>query len=433
MQPSLLPIAILATAAWVVAFVTILVATRPRISPQAPPGGDWAEVPPAIVALLCSRDGRVGEQAVSATFLDLVARRLLKRSVTASGQAQVEPAGADDSALKSYERQMLDHVSARARHGGGMALEGALRLESSEHAARWMKDFSDKVIADARQRGLVEERVSLRVCFWLWLSLMASLALLAVAAIGIFAVIAFIVSAPVVTLLRGERRTEAGSRLVPMYQALAARRASEPANSSRQIDRKDAYAAALGAGGSARSPFAHQDGHRVWSRSSGQWREVRIVKMPSVFQGSDPVAALYVIPSALIFFGIWARLLFGFTVQPQRWSILAIVLAAGWLIFAVLNFFVWRFVYRGLYDLRAGPVEVMGQVLYLDVRTSPGEEPGKVYHVAIDDGRKGKAIKHEIDKELFEQLRFGDWLRLEVTPKLRCVRSTSVIPAPSSL
>jgi hypothetical protein len=88
-------------------------------------------------------------------------------------------------------------------------------------------------------------------------------------------------------------------------------------------------------------------------------------------------------------------------------------------------------VYRGLYDLRARTVAVEGQVIYLDVRDYSGEDPGKTYHVAIDDGRSRKAIRHQIGRDLFEQLHDGDWLRLEVTPKLRCVRSTRVVPGPS--
>ncbi len=238
--------------------------------------------------------------------------------------------------LKPHERQLLDHIAARAKLGGGAVLEAALRLESSEHAKRWMADFSGKVITEARERGLVEERVSLRTCFWLWVALLVAVVLLAIAAIGV----------------------------------------------------------------------------------------------SFLFHGTDPVAALYTIPGALAFFGAWAALLYGFTAHPERWSIPPIVLAAGWVIFALGNFLVWRFVYRGLYDLRAGTVGIEGQVIYLDVRDNGDEHPGKIYHVAIDDGRKSTAIKHEIDQDLFDQLRYGDWLRLDVTPKLRCVRSRRIVTAP---
>ena len=97
---------------------------------------------------------------------------------------------------------------------------------------------------------------------------------------------------------------------------------------------------------------------------SGEWREVSVADIPGVFEGTDPVAAPYAMPGALVFFGIWARLLYDFTAHPQRWSIPVIVLAAGWSIFAVLNYFVWRFVYRGLYDLRARTICLEGPVIY---------------------------------------------------------------------
>jgi hypothetical protein len=426
-------IAILAIAGWAVAFITILLASRPQAN-HAPDtsGGRVVELPPAIVALLCARDGAVGEPAVTATFLDLIARSFLRRSVMVSGPVQIAPAGADDSALTPYERQVLEHVCARARIGGGAVLEEALGLESSDHDKRWMKLFSERVVADARERGLAKARVPYKVQLWLWLGLIGALVLLGMAWIGTFgAVIAFLLLSRIGVLLDGERPTEAGSRLVPAYRTLAAQVARERADASRPIDRRRAWAAALGAGAPARSPIAHQDRDRVWSNTSGQWREVRISDMPSVFQGTDPRAALWSIPGGLIFFGIWARLLYDFTAHPQRWGIPVILLAAGWVIYATLNFFVWRFVYRGIYDLNARTVHIEGQVIYLDVREDNGEHPSRTYHMAIDDGRSPKAVKHEIDPKLFETLRYGDWLRLEVTPKLRCVRSTEIVSSPS--
>jgi len=429
MQPPLLPIAVLAIIAWAAAFGAIMLARRSRISQQAASGSSWAEQPPAIVALLCSERGDVPECAVTATFLDLIARGLLQREVDASGHVRIGPAGGDLSAMKPYERQVLDHVAARASLGGGTVLEEVPRLESSEHATRWMKDFSETVIADAQSLGLVEDRASLRLCFFLWFGLAAAPALLATAAIGFFfAVFGFIVLAPMVTMLRRQRPTEAGSQLISMYRALAARQENGAANASGPVDRKRAYAAALGAGGPEHSPLAHRDADLVWSNMSGQWREVRIIDGPGLFHGTDPVTALYTIPGALAFFGAWTALLYGFTAHPERGSIPAIVLAVGWLVYAFGNFFVWRFVYRGLYDLRARTFGVEGQVIYLDVRD---EDPGKTYHVAIDDGRSGKAIRHQIGRDLFAQLRYGDRLRLEVTPTLGCIRSTRIVPAPS--
>jgi hypothetical protein len=426
MQGFLLPIAIIALAAWTAVLGAIQLARRPRIGQNVASQRHWDEQSPAIVALLCSRRGEVPDCALTATFLDLIARGFLKRSAARSGHARIEIADGDRSALKSYERQLLDHVEVRARLGGGTVLEEALRLESSEHAKRWMAEFTEKVIAEARERKLSEGRASLWALFWLWLTLLVAVVLLAIASIGtvVGVIVFFVLAQPVRTLLR-ERSTEAGSQLVPMYQALAAQHENRPARN----DRKAAYVAALGTGGE-RTLFAHHDGREVWSNQSGQWRKVRIIDPPLLFHGTDPVAALYVTPGALVFFGIWTWLLYGFTVHPGRWSIPAIVLAAGWVILVLGNFLVWRFVYRGLYHLRHGTVGVEGQVIYLDARDAGGDEPATSYHVAIDDGRSTRVALHEIDRNLFDQLRYGDRLRLDVTPKLRCVRSTRVVSAP---
>ena len=427
MPSFLLPIAIIALAAWAAALGKILIARRPTIREQAASTRDWAEQSPAVVALLCSRRGEVPDCAVTATFLDLIARGFLKRFPARSGQARIEIADRDRSALKPYERQLLDHVEVRAKLGGGAVLEDALRLELSEHAKRWMAGFAGTVIAEARERGLTEQRASLWALFWLWLTLLVAVVLLAVASIGTFlGVITFFVLAQPVRTLLGERPTDAGHQLVPMYRALAAQHENRPAHH----DRKAAYVAAVGIGGE-RSPFAHHDGREAWSKQSGQWRKVRIIDPPVLFHGTDPVAALYTIPGALLFFGIWAWLLYGFTVHPARWSIPPLISAAGWVILALGNFFVWRFVYRGLYDLRHGAVGVEGQVIYLDARDAGSDEPATSYHVAIDDGRSSKVVMHEIDRKLFDQLRYGDRLRLDVTPKLRCVRSTRIVTAPT--
>jgi hypothetical protein len=58
-------------------------------------------------------------------------------------------AGAVDTRLRPYERQVYDHVVTRARLGGGLVPEDAVRLESREHARQWLDRFAEQVIADA--------------------------------------------------------------------------------------------------------------------------------------------------------------------------------------------------------------------------------------------------------------------------------------------
>jgi hypothetical protein len=106
------------------------------------------------------------------------------------------------------------------------------------------------------------------------------------------------------------------------------------------------------------------------------------------------------------------------------------LLVAGWILWACFSFVFARFVYRGLYDLSHAPIPVTDRVVYLEVGSAPGtEEPAKCYHVAIDDGQTDVAVKYEIGEDLFTILRYSNRLRLDVTPKLRCVKAAQVLPA----
>jgi hypothetical protein len=123
--------------------------------------------PPAVAALLCSARGELAERAVTATYLDLIARDFLRRAEGPEGRAGIEPAAAAEASLRPYERSVLDHVVSRAGVGGDSAPESALRLESSDHAKVWMTTFTKRVVSDARGHGLVLERISLSAVFWL--------------------------------------------------------------------------------------------------------------------------------------------------------------------------------------------------------------------------------------------------------------------------
>lgn len=435
-DPFLAALAGLLFAVWGVWFAAVVIATRPRSDDRLPADFAWSDEPPAVAALLCSPRGELPERAVTATYHDLLARGFLHRTEGPDGQARIT--ATVGPGLRPYERHVLDHVTFRARIGDGKVLENVLHLESSEHAKVWMKTFTDQCVADARGRGLVMERISLNGLFWLWVGLAvpAGLAMAAGAWVWL-CLLAYAVLAWRALVLHRPLPTSAGWQAADVYRALRVQLRTEAGargSTSSSAGRTVAYAVALGLGGPDRSPFAPQDNRNVWSHASGTWRQVRIVDAPSFLSGVDPVSALYAIPGALVFCAMWGRLLFWYTTDPPKGSnVPALVLIAGWLLWAVLSFLFGRFVCRGLYDLRHGTAPVAGQVIFLETdndgsasENASGTE--KRYHVAIDDGQADVAVKYEIDEALFARLRYGNRLRLEVTPKLRCVKSAQIIP-----
>jgi hypothetical protein len=430
--PSLILLAGVALAVWGAWFGAIVVATRPRADDQAGAGGTGTDEPPAVAALLCAATGVLPERAVTATYLDLLARGFLRRTEAARGQGRIEPAAAAKPGMRPHERHVFDHVAARAEIGGGSVPEDALHLESSEHAKAWMTTFTDQVVADARGRGLVMERISLGAVFWLWvgLAMPAGLALAAGASVWL-CLLAYVALAWSALVLHRPLPTSAGRRAAAKYRVLGAQLRTEVdahEGESLSASRTGAYAVALGVGGPARSPFAPRFDQTVWSNASGTWRQVRIIDAPGFLRGIDPVATLYSIPGGLLLFVIWGYLLFWFTTDPPRaWKTPDALLIAGGLVWTCFGFVFWRFVYHGLYDLCHDPIAVAGRVVYLEAGDPPGsEEPSKRYLVAIDDGHTDVAVKYEIDADLFATLRYGARLRLDVTPKLRHAKAIQV-------
>ena len=97
----------------------------------------------------------VTSAAAAATLLDLAARRWLLLFEAGPGQYVVRIQPPRDEPLTEYEHQVLALVRKNAT-GGSAPLE-AIELEQSE-AERWRSDFADKVMDDAKERGLVRRR-----------------------------------------------------------------------------------------------------------------------------------------------------------------------------------------------------------------------------------------------------------------------------------
>ena len=187
-----------------------------------------------------------------------------------------------------------------------------------------------------------------------------------------------------------------------------------------------AFAVALGvADDPTRSRlFAAQMSGPVWSNTSGTWRQVRVVRGSG--SGEDPKLVLSVgFFNATCFSAIYAFLLFNW-LPVGTYPVAAV---AGWLLWACVSFVMWRWLYRGLYDLVHKTRAVVGQVIYLQFDKGDSDHVDSFY-VALDDSRSDVAVKYEIDGKLFVKLRFGNWLRLDVTPKLGFLKKTEILPGP---
>jgi len=146
-------------AAWLVAYTSVLVATRQRPIRPAPPTPDLGPEPPALVNLLVHQN-EVTEDAAEATLLDLAARRVIELRAPDDDPAhttvhlrQVDPPG-----LVPYEQRVLRRVEAVA--AAGVAPLTALTFSDADQADRWMDGLRDEVRHDARVRGMAASNFS---------------------------------------------------------------------------------------------------------------------------------------------------------------------------------------------------------------------------------------------------------------------------------
>ncbi len=128
----------------------------------------------------------------------------------------------------------------------------------------------------------------------------------------------------------------------------------------------------------------------------------------------------------MLFGGIWGVLLAGLTRQlsgnqvAQVWPVALLV--HGWLVWACGGLLFARWFYRSMYDLVAPPVTVLGQVVHLQTDSVGDLQDPQLFSVAVDDGTTDRIPRYEITRELYDRLRYGSWLRLQVRPKLGSLR-----------
>lgn len=419
---------LIATGSWLGLLALVTVATRPRQPHPAAVTLNLRGEPPAVVSLLAGQLKRTGYPA---TVLDLAARGWFALSVTGPGQVtcRVQPGpttpAVAGAALTAYESRVLAHVHLRADAAGflpGAALGTGFDIGDRE----FDEEFRTEVRADATGRGLIRPRISAATQALL---AVAGFPAAAVAAVGLLqhhkAALLFV---PVgyfavltwpTALRRGFRLTTAGRAVLAQWLgfrlALTGGRSRLTAATALLAgagDRRIGFAAALAAAPDAISAFA-ADENAPWSSYGGTWRRVEIGAPDERF-----VPGKLMVGYALAWCGVFGlmALTIGHT-AGLRWGLLFALFPgvvawgpAAWIVTA---------------HERAGRLAEFaafeGQIIrrWTDTRSSGGEDSSSypVWCIAIDDGRQDKAWAVMISQAMYDTIRAGMVVRVQVNPR----------------
>jgi hypothetical protein len=403
---------------WLALLGTLRWARRPREPrPTTPSSAVGRELPglgpePPAVAGMLANDFDPRRDAVTATLLELAARRVVEiEGLREETRVRLLDGGATSGdsllpyerrVLEPYERRVLELVRRRATHG--VVPAPALTSGPRKHARRWWREFRNEVIDDAQARGLSRDRWDRRT-----LSLAsgaafvpAVLALLATLEWGAAAVV--LVGATVIVALIRERREqrdtdaglEAAGRWLDVRGFLQAGELDDlPPASVAVWERNLAYAAAFGLARAAVEaiPMGAEEDRRAWSSHGGRWREVRI-RYPFLWPpawGWLPPVALGV---SLVGVGVAAGLLRlgmgigwpepGLGDPPGLIALVRVLAVAAWSAGTVIGLWSILTLVRSISDL-GRTRRVTGQVLRLRTFGGSSDDPGRHY-IAIDDG-----------------------------------------------
>lgn len=457
---------------WCVLFGVLAVATEPRRVDPGAPTLDLPGTEPAAVVALVTGDWEVDRDAVTATVLDLAARRHLAIDwiaphtflrVRTRGPEGRSPSGGS-SGLTPYEEQVLTHVRELARETtDGVVPAAALTTGPAAQSRSWWKRFEGSVVADARARGLSRPRWSTSartallggaIVVGLAVGVAAStiphddtdddpvgtavaLGVLTTGALGVLAGRA-----------RGERDTAAGRAVAARWLGVREMLGDDPMFAVQPPaavavwGRLMAYGSAMGLTGTAAAalPLGAERERHAWSPVGDRWRPVRI-RYPDVL---PPGYGHH--PALVTFLGTVATLLGvavasgalalagsvgGGTVDLVRsdtvpWAVrlavglvVATIVAAG--TFAVLAGL--TMLAAGFADLVRPRRTVEGRVLRVRERSDGRDH--RYWHVAVDDGTTDRIRAWRVDDE--PRVAQGDTVRASVSRALGHVRDLTVV------
>jgi hypothetical protein len=467
----------IALAAWLVFAGALVMATRPKLPHPGPATMELGAEPPAVANFLVNR-WQVTGTAVSATLLDLAARRYLDIEQVAPETflCRLYAHRTAKGELNEYESAVMDLVRDKATREGTVACE-ELSLGQGEHAANWWKRFSTMVVDDARRLGLARRRWSkVQVA-------MLSAGLLVPAALGGGAMevvnavhrahgstgkgddfgggvaMAFVAWVAVLVFagqkLRAWRDTPAGEAAAARwlgyreYVRGAVTLTDAPPAAVTIWGRNLSYGVALGACRTAAGhlPIGPQRDDEAWSAYGGLWREVRIRYPKRFWEGESPIKGTAGGLGWLVFSGGLSIIVLR-TFGPAVWSVARTIrrdasnpwLSLGIGAFAVLFFSVpiawclWKLVRALVILSRAIPdlgqrVTFEGQVLRVPQHWVSGSDSSPGYwaptgYTAIDDGTKNEVRAVRFYRADVHE---GQVVRVTMSPGLRHVFSCEVL------
>jgi hypothetical protein len=408
--------AAVAAAVWGGLVALLAVATRAKHADAAPAGLEvGGDEPPAVVNLL-TNGWKVRGEAVSATLVDLAARKVLAFEQTAPERYVVRLVG--DPPTLRYERTVYDHV--RDLAAGGVVPCEALTIGTESETQRFHRSFDKAVIADARDRGLSRPRWSPAIRLLVSAAAVVPATLAAAAVIALpdtssssskddnpilayigLAVLVWGALVGVFSWLRAERETAKGLEVAGRWLGLAENLHADPnfptlpPTAVTVWDRYLAYGVALGvAAGTERAiPLGAESDTEAWSTIGGRWRVVRIrypKRIPPGW-GRAPGLQLFLgvlsaaIAGAVAFVAIPALLdaqadLAEKATENHETATLAISIAIG-----VLALGAALVAARGLWMAALGVLDV-GRPRVVEGRVLRVRTKAKRTYVAVDDG-----------------------------------------------
>ena len=316
---ALLVLAIGALALWGVIFAVRWLATRPKMPDAGPETNELGDEPPAVVNLLVNR-WKVTRSAIQATLLDLAARRVLGVEEYAGGNVVVRLRDEHAENLSPYEKQVVDVVR-RGVTGGSAPIE-ALTLGEPAAAEDWWKRFDKAVVKDARARGLARGRWAKDDWVILGGGLFVVIELFALA-LGaahlaesasntkdgfdrwdwlLIGLVAWGIAMVGFGAMRDLRDTQAGRAACARWLGVRSYLRNSHAFSDvgpgavAIWERYMGYAAATGVAHDAvhALPLGGEDPNEAWTRSTGDWRRLR-VEYPEKFGFGQPPWKVFLI------------------------------------------------------------------------------------------------------------------------------------------
>jgi hypothetical protein len=410
----LLIIGAAAAAAWLLALLAGMSATRPprpRAGSAAAPGDPVTPgtgEPPALVSLL---SGNLDGCGYPATLLDLAARGWLRLDGPGDGPAGGGPvmctiARPPGGQLTTYERRVYEQVLSRAAGRGdvparalsdGFAGPAATDLKSAKD--RFMDAFIAEVRDDSRRRGLSRQRLSEALGCLLWVAAAVPAAFLGLALherhshlVWIPVAAFFVACAVAAAAVKGEKLTPAGRAALDRWRASAdGRRVMAPVMSPGWPDRPVAYAAALGRDRAAArlfsGPAGKPPGRKMWSSYGGTWREITVGDHRSCLGGLAMIVML--ILWALVPATIAGFVLSSGTLKAELLLVLGVDVAAA-------------LIALSRYQSKPGSAEFDGLVLEAWIETVSEENSSHdVPYLAIDDGVRDRAWVFEVSEQQY--------------------------------